>query len=288
MILVTGATGTVGVELVKALTSRGERVRVMVRDSEKAASMLGHAVEIVQGDFGNPQTFDAALRDVDKVFLLSPPSPQTGEQHGKFVESAKQAGVQHIVRLSVLPADPDSPIAIGRWHGEADQHVIDSGIAYTLLRPAYFMQNQLMSAGTIASQGAIYGMLGDGKVGHIDTRDVAEVAAAVLTGEGHEGKVYPLTGPESLSMTEVAARLSAALGKEVKYVNVAPDQVRAAIIGMGAPEFMADGLVELYMMISQGMVDMVAGTFKEITGHDPRGFGQFAHDFASAFEGTGA
>ena len=288
MILVTGATGTVGTDLVKALTSRGEHVRAMVRDSEKAVSTLGHGVEIVEGDFGNPETFDAALRDVDKVFLLSPPSPQTGEQHGKFVESAKRAGVQHIVRLSVLPADPNSPIAIGRWHGEADQHVVDSGIAYTLLRPAYFMQNQLMSAGTIASQGAIYGMLGDGKVGHIDTRDVAEVAAVVLTGEGHEGKVYPLTGPESLSMTEVAARLSAALGKEVKYVNVAPDQVKAAIMGMGAPEFMADGLVELYMMISQGMADMVVGTFKDITGHDPRGFGQFANDFASAFEGTSA
>ena len=288
MILVTGATGTVGTELVKALTSRGEHVRVMVRDPDKATSTLGRGVEVVQGDFGNPETFDAALRDVEKVFLLSPPSPQMGEQHGKFVESAKQAGVQRIVRLSFLPADPNSPLAMGRWHGEGDQHVIDSGIAHTILRPAYFMQNQLMAAGTIASQGAIYGMLGDGKVGHIDTRDVAEVAATILTGEGHEGKIYPLTGPESLSMTEVAARLSAALGREVKYVNVAPDQVKAAIIGMGAPEFMADGLVELYMMISQGMADMLVGTFKEITGHDPRGFGQFAHDFASAFEGASA
>ena len=287
MIVVTGATGTVGTDLVKALTSRGEQVRLMVRDPGKAAATLGHGVEIVQGDFGNPQTFDAALKDADKVFLLSPPSPQMGEQHGKFVQSAKQAGVQHIVRLSILPADPNSPVAMGRWHGEADQHVIDSGLSYTLLRPAYFMQNQLMSAGTIASQGAIYGMLGDGKVGHIDTRDVAEVAATVLTGEGHDGNIYPLTGPESLSMTEVAGRLSAALGKEVKYVNVAPDQVKAAIIGMGAPAFMADGLLELYMMISQGMADMVVGTFKAITGHNPRGFGEFAHDFASAFEGTG-
>ncbi len=101
-----------------------------------------------------------------------------------------------------------------------------------------------------------------------------------------EGKIYPLTGPESLAMTEVATRLSTALGKEVEYVNVAPDQIKAVIIGMGAPEFMADGLVELYMMISEGMADMVVGTFKEITGHDRRDFGQFAQDFASAFDGT--
>lgn len=285
MILVTGATGTVGTEVVKVLASKGEHVRAMVRDPEKAASTLGQGVEIVQGDFGNPETFDAALKDVEKVFLLSPPSPQMGEQQGKFVEAAKQAGVQQIVRLSILPADPNSPIAIGRWHGEADQHVIDSGIAYTLLRPAYFMQNQLMSATTIGSQGAIYGMLGGGKVGHIDARDVSEVAAAVLTSEGHEGKIYPLTGSESLSMTEVVARLSSVLNKEVRYVDVTPEQVKAAITGMGAPEFMADGLVELDAMISEGKADMVTPMVNAILGREPRSLDQFAKDFATELQG---
>ena len=283
MILVTGATGTVGKELVNALTSRGEQVRAMVRDPAKAASTLGPGVEIVKGDFSNPETFDAALKDIEKVFLLSPPSPQMGEQQGKFVEAAKQAGVQQFVRLSILPADPNSPVAIGRWHGEADQHVIDSGISYTVLRPAYFMQNQLMSAATIASQGAIYGMVGDGKVGHIDARDVSEIAATVLTSGGHEGKIYPLTGSESLSMSEVAARLSSVLDKEVKYVDIAPEQVKAAITGMGAPEFLADGLLELYAMISEGNVDMVTPMAKEILGREPRSLDQFAKDFAAAF-----
>ena len=283
MILVTGATGTVGKELVNALTSRGEQVRAMVRDPAKAASTLGQGVEIVQGDFGNPDTFDAALKDVEKVFLLSPPSPQMGEQQGKFVEAAKQAGVQQFVRLSILPADPNSPVAIGRWHGEADQHVIDSGISYTVLRPAYFMQNQLMSAATIASQGAIYGMVGDGKVGHIDARDVSEIAATVLTSGGHEGKIYPLTGSESLSMSEVATRLSSVLNKEVKYVDVAPEQVKAAITGMGAPEFLADGHLELYTLISEGKADMVTPMAKEILGREPRTLDQFAKDFATAF-----
>ena len=146
MILVTGATGKVGTDLVKALEARGEQVRAMVRNPERATGLQGQGVEIVAGDFEKIETVDAALKGVDKVFLLSVPDPQMAEQTGAFVEAAKRANVKHIVRLSILPSSPDSPLDIGKWHGDADQHVIDSGIAYTLLRPAYFMQNQLMAA----------------------------------------------------------------------------------------------------------------------------------------------
>jgi uncharacterized protein YbjT (DUF2867 family) len=124
---------------------------------------------------------------------------------------------------------------IGKLHGEADQAIIESGIPYTILRPAYFTQNQFRSIPTIKKDSAIYGILGDGKVGHIDTRDVAEVAATVLTSEGHQGKIYPISGPESLSMTEVAGRLSSAIGREIRYVNVTPADVKTAILGMTPP-----------------------------------------------------
>ena len=117
---------------------------------------------------------------------------------------------------------------------------------------------------------------------------MAEVAAIVLTSDGHQGKIYPLTGPESLSMVEVAGRLSAALGTEVKYVNVTPTDVKAAIMGMGAPELLADGLVQLYAMISQGKADMVSPAAREILGREPRSFDQFARDFEPMFSSVGA
>ena len=180
----------------------------------------------------------------------------------------------------------DSPLALSKWHREADQHLIDSGIPYTLLRLAYFMQNVLMSAASIASDGVLYGAMGDGKVGIIDARDIAEVAATVLTGDGHEGQSYVLTGPEALSMTDIAARLSTALSKKVKYLNVSPDDAKAGMLAMGMPDEVADAWVQLAQMVSMDKADMTTPMVKEILGRDPRDFNEFASDFAYEFKGN--
>ena len=283
MILVTGATGRTGSEVVKALIAKGEQVRALVRDPQRAEVIQGPGVELVVGDVEKPETWDAALQGVDKVFLLSPEGPQMAELHGKFADAAKRAGVRHLVRMSILVANPDSPLAIGRWHGEADQNVANSGIPYTIIRPAYFMQNIIGSARMIASENAFPGAMGDGKVGVIDTRDIGNVAATVLTSDGHEGKTYPLTGPEALSMGELAGKLSAVLGKEVKYVNVSQEDAKAGMMAMGMPDWMADGWVAMAMMISTGAADMVTPMVKEVTGEEPRSFDQFAGDYANAF-----
>ena len=285
MILVAGATGRTGSEVVKALIGKGEQVRALVRDPERAGAIQGPGVELVVGDVEKPETWDAALQGVDKAFLLSPEGPQMAELHGKFADAAKGAGVRHLVRMSILVANPDSPLAIGRWHGEADRNVENSGIPYTIIRPAYFMQNLVGSARMIASESAFPGAMGDGKVGVIDTRDIGNVAATVLTSDGHEGKIYPLTGPEALSMGELAGKLSAALGKEVKYINVPQQDAKAGMMAMGMPDWMADGWTAMAMMISTGAANMVTPMVKEVTGQEPRSFDQFAGDYVDAFQG---
>ncbi len=285
MILVTGATGRTGSEVVKALIAKGEQVRALVRDPQRSGAIQGPGVELVVGDVEKPETWNAALQGVDKVFLLSPEGPQMAELHGKFAEAANNAGVRHLVRMSILVANPDSPLAIGKWHGEADQNVAHSGIPYTIIRPAYFMQNIIGSARMIAMEGAFPGAMGDGKVGVIDTRDIGNVAATILTSDGHEGKTYPLTGPDSLSQGELAGKLSAVLGKEVKYVNVSQADAKSGMMAMGIPDWMADGWAAMAMMISTGAADMVTPMVKEVTGQEPRSFDQFARDYAGAFKG---
>ena len=283
MILVTGATGRTSGEVVKALLAKGEQVRALVRDPKTAGAIQGPGVDLVVGDLEKPETWDAASQGVEKVFLLSPEGPQMAELHGKFADAAKRAGVRHLVRMSMLVSNPDSPLVIAKWHGEADQSVANSGIPYTIIRPAPFMQIILGSARTIASDDMFSGAQGDGKVGVIDTRDIGNVVATILTSDGHEGKTYPLTGPEALSMGELAGKLSAVLGKEVRYVSVSQEKAKGDLMAMGMPDWMADGWVAIAMMISTGAANMVTPMVQEVTGKEPRSFDQFARDFADAF-----
>ena len=284
MILVIGATGKIGKDVVMGLRAKREQVRAMVRDTEKAPVAREPGVEYVMGDLERPESVVAALQGVEKAFLLSPEDPQMPELHAKFAAAAKDAGVRHLVRLSILPANPDAPLPLAKWHGEADRSVMESGVPYTILRPSYFMQNTLGGAATVASDGALYSVMGDGKVGHIDTRDIADVAVAVLTSEGHEGQSYILTGPEALTMAEVAARLSAALGRTIVYVNLPPDELMARMLTMGVPDWRADAWVKLGGMIGLGIASAVTPAVKDVLGREPRTIDQFAKDFAAALE----
>ena len=286
MILVIGATGTIGKDVVKDLKAKGEQVRAMVRDTEKAPATREPGVEYVTGARENYESVIAALQGMEKAFLLSNEDPRMPDLHGNFAAAAKDAGLRHLVRLSILPANPDAPIPIAKWHGEADRSVMDSGVPYTILRPSYFMQNNMGGGATIASGGTIYSVMGEGKVGHIDTRDIAAVAVAVLTSEGHEGQTYILTGPEALTMAEVAARLSAALGKTIEYVNLPPDELKARMLTMGVPDWRADVWVKLGGMIGLGIASAVTSAVKDVLGKEPRSIDQFAKDFGLALKRT--
>jgi uncharacterized protein YbjT (DUF2867 family) len=285
VILVTGATGNTGSKLVRLLAEAGVPSRALVRSPEKAASIHRLGMETVLGDFEQPDTLDAAMAGCDHLFLLSPPSPHQAEQERNAIDAAKRTGVGHVVALSVLGSSPDASVPFGRWRGEIDRHLVESGLPYTLLLPSGFMQNFLASAQTVAEQGALYGMTGDSRTSYIDLRDVAAVAARVLTSPGHERKAYALTGPEALSGDEVAERLSAATGRQVRFVDVGPDAYRRVLIGAGLPGWLVDRLVELNMLMAAGHAAGVTHDVATLIGRQPRTFEQFAADHRTAFGG---
>src|SRR5438132_4180182 len=173
---VTGATGTIGKDVVKELRGLGARFKVVARDPEKARKALGN-VEIAKGDLADRASLEAAFKGGTKLFLLGPPSPtQVADQHNA-IEAAKRAEIQHVVRLSAIGAETGSKLSLGRWHGQTDEELRQSGLRWTILQPHSFMQNLLGQAGTIKQQGAIYGSFRDGRVALIDARDIARVAA---------------------------------------------------------------------------------------------------------------
>jgi uncharacterized protein YbjT (DUF2867 family) len=285
MILVAGATGHVGSELVRLLAETGTPARALVHSPDKAAPIQRLGLEVAVGDYEQPDTLDAAMAGCDQLFLLSPPTPRQPQQEQHVIDAARRAGVEHVVKQSVPWAGPDAPLVFSRWHGQVEQHLAQSGLAYTLLRPSSFMQNFLMSAQQVADQGILYGMTGEGRVAFIDTRDIAAVAAELLTNPGHQGTSYTLTGPEALSAAEVAERLSAATGRQVRYVDVGADGFRQALAGAGMPGWLVDGVVEGNTMLAAGHGATVTDEVARLTGRPPRTFAQFAADHQGAFGG---
>ena len=279
MILVTGATGTIGSSTVKALKARGARFKVGVRSPEKAKEL---GVETVPFDWDKPETFGPALEGVEKLFLLTPISDKQ-DQHAKgLVEAAKKAGVKHIVKLSVMGADAEPGIFFGRIHRAAEQAIQASGIAWTMLRPTFFAENFINYYGADPKKDStVYLPHGQAKTVWVDGRDVGEVAAAVLTTPGHEGKVYDLTGPEALSDQEVLDLFSQAFGHQYTYVDVPEAAANKAMSDMQMPKWMVDGMMELHYVIKQGWSATPANGVKEVLGRPPRSVKEFAADLAA-------
>lgn len=287
MILVSGATGQIGSELVKQLDYDGVPVRALVRDPARAAELAGPGVEIVQGDFNRPETLARALEGVERAFLLVAVDPRMVQLNQNFLDAAKKAGVKHVVRLSAQGSAVDSPLVLGRWHGESDRALERSGLDWTVLQPSMFMQNIVGYAGSIRDQGAFYAPMGHGKVGMVDVRDIAEVAVAALTESGHTGQRYAITGPEALSFDDAASKLSHALGKAVRYVDVEPAQARQGMLGSGMPDWFADALLELFAVWKAGHGELVTPVVSDVARKQPITFDEFARDYAPVFGGAG-
>jgi uncharacterized protein YbjT (DUF2867 family) len=282
-ILVTGATGNTGSALVELLTRCGLPVRVMVRHPAAAARFAAVPVQVAVADFDDVASLAAAVAGVGRAYLVTPSSEQAEAQQVRFAELAAAFGVEQLVVLSQLGADEASPVRFLRWHAAVERRVRELGIGSTLLRPNLYFQGLLVFAPSIATEGRFFAPIGDARVSAVDVRDVAAVAAVALTEPGHAGRTYTITGPAAITHAEIAAAFSAAIGREITFVDAPPEVFAESLRGV-LPLWRVGGLLEDYAHYARGEAAAVYPTVAEVTGQQPRDIGQFARDYADAFK----
>ena len=287
-ILITGATGTVSSHLI-AILSRwpGIHLRALVRDRTKAANLQAHGIETFHGDLDIAGTLPGAFEGVDALWLLTAPGPRTSENSMNALWAARQAGVPRVVRLSAVGAASDAPTRNGRLHAQSDHEVMVSGLQWTILKPHFYMQNLLALAPVIASQGALPYALGDGKIGLIDTRDVADFAAQIFAApDAHAGRTYTLTGPTALSGNDIADSIGDSVKRTVRYVPISLHATREAMLDAGASAWIADMVLEYCQAYASGWGDFVTRDFPQLMQRQASTMANFARDHAAAFGGT--
>jgi len=278
-ILVTGAAGNIGAEIVKRLQARKADFAVMTHASGGAPAGAGET----QGDFLDPASLRRAFEGVDTLFLLFPLVPEMPRMAANAVAAAKAAGVRHIVRSSGAGADAASPVAIAKVHGEIDALIRNSGIPFTLLLPTSFMQNLVNFYGAAIRDGALYAPRGDGATAVIDVRDIADVAVEVLTHPAaHAGQSYTLTGPENLTDAQMVSAIARQIGRDVRYVDVPEAAAVDSLTRMGSPPQVIEWLMSLNHVIKQGWAAGVSPVVETITGRPPRNLADFVRENAAA------
>ena len=219
MILLTGATGSAGSFVANEFVRQRVPVRILVRNRAKATELEKvPTVEVVDGDMSSHGSLGPALDGVDRVLMISAPTMDMMETQCAFVDACKAAGVRHVIKFSGLDARRDTGFPFGRMHKDIEEHLERSGLAWTHLRPTGFMQEYLREAASIIREGAFYFALGDVRLNPVDLVDVGKVGFVLLRDGGHEGARLTLTGPEALTMAEIAERISRATGRTVRYV----------------------------------------------------------------------
>ena len=279
MIVVTGATGNIGEELLRLLSAAGESVRAVSRRPPTDVSLPN--VEWVTADLAHRDSLGPAFEGADRLFLLTGNVDDMVPAQGNAIAAAEPASLTRVVKLSALGASDHSRSVIGVWHYVVERALQDSRLEWTILRPHVFMQNVLDQRQAIRDPGRVYSPAGDAAVPMIDTRDIAAVAAAALTTAGHAGKRYTLTGPAPVSWTEIAATLSEVLGHAVEYVPETEDDAWHRLHGAGLPPWLIGGQLALAEYQRKGGgTGIVTNTVEQITGRAPRTFREFATDHA--------
>jgi uncharacterized protein YbjT (DUF2867 family) len=285
MILVTGASGLVGGQVVRQLSGRQVPVRALVRDPGRApqlASLPG--VQVVTGDLGRPETLGPALSDVQAVLISSADASMANVQ-SSFIDAAAKAGIPHVVKLSGIMPELDSPFRFARMHGEIEDHLAASGMTFTNLRAGEFMQAYFRQVPNIVARHELRLPMADQRIASIDIADIAAVTVQILLDAGHDNQTYPITGPQALTMSEVAAILSKATGVAIRYVDVPPEAARQAQLNAGMPPYLADALAELFAERRAGKESRVSDLTPTLLGRPPTSFGEFAIRNAATFQG---
>lgn len=283
MIYVTAGAGHVGPAIVGHLVKSGQRVRVLVTTPGEGKSVEGAGVEVVTGDRRKPETFARTLEGIEAAVLLTRNALDVPELDGNFCKAAKAAGVRRVAKISAFNADVNAAPGAKRTHALAEEAVKQSGIGWTFVRPQFFMQNILWFADEIKAKGTFSLPMGSGRVGMNDFRDVAAVAAKCAVEAGHEGKTYNLSGPALISPQDIAADLTRALGREIRYNDMPAEEFKRLLMSMGRPEWHADDMTRSYVAMSKGASAFLADGVKRVLGREATPFSQVARDYAHHF-----
>ena len=282
MICVTGAGGTVGSELIKQLESAHAPFRATYFSVEKAEAVRARGIDASVIDYNRPETLRTVFQGCDKLFLLGPNVQNQTQLELNAVEAAERAGVRHIVKLSVMGA-ADEAYAIALVHRLVEKAIEASGMAWTFLRPNSFMQNVVTyMSNTIKAEAAFYSASGEGKISHVDVRDIVAVAVEALTEPDHAGKAYTLTGPDALSYDELANELSKAVGRLIRHISLSPADLKNGMLAEGMPAEIADRMLDLERYYREDQARHITHDIKQVTGRDPRRFAQYAREIASS------
>lgn len=277
--LITGATGEIGSHVVENLLRQGERPRVFVRNAQKARERFGSRVDVTVGDLRDPESLRAALRDVDSLFLVNS-GPDLPRLDCDAALAAKAAGAKLLVKLSSLDAEQN--VGTGVWHAQGEAAIRDGGIAFTFVRPTGFMSNALWWAPSIKADGVVRSATGHGKIPFIHSDDIAAVTVAALAGK-FVGQALPITGPQALSYAEMATKIGAALGKQVRFEALSEEQEREKMIEIGESEEMVAAHLSIYQAIREGRLATVTDTVQRVLGRKPITFDQWVQQHAAAF-----
>ena len=283
-ILVLGATGNTGSEVVRQLTELNADFGILARNSEAAEKLSLEPEQVRIGSFDDTASLVSAMDGISKIYVAMPAHPSNVQWIENVVAAAKATGVKQIVKLSGMGAKADAGSEIIRTHVATDDLVKASGIAYTIVQPNSFFQNLYGSLATINSMGKFFLPLKQAKQSVIDIRDVAAVIVTALTQDGHENQTYLISGPEALTFAEQAAILSEACGKQIDYVAVSRADAEAAMKGAGMDNWSAEKLAEIMAWFGEGHYTEVTDTVEKVTGNKPRTFRDFAREFAGAVE----